>query len=61
MIGWHLGVLFLIITIVWVCSTLNELEKRDPIGFTLWLAVVALLLFAVVQGFLRPHEVVKLI
>jgi len=61
MVGWHLGVLFLIVTAVWVRSTLDELEKRDPIGFTLWLAVLAVLLFAVVQSFLRPYEFVILV
>lgn len=61
MIGWHLGVMFLVALVVWVSFTVGELEQQDSVGFTLWLMVVGLFLFAIAQGFLRPLEQVTLI
>ena len=61
MIGWHIGVVFLLLSIGWFFVGKEELEWRDPVGFCLWLAAELLLLAAVAQGFLRPFEQVTLV
>ncbi|MFK3865166.1 hypothetical protein [Pseudoalteromonas rhizosphaerae] len=58
MVAWHFGVIFFMLSVGWLYVGRDELNARDPVGFALWFAAMALLLFATSQCFLRPFKVV---